>query len=505
MKTLQEQYNLISEGKGHKDVFLKEAKRLFPNMVTNAATFEETSKILKNRGVISEALGQVVTMKPINTIESSQKESWETKFSKFLAEEAKVEEKKVTKEVEEIQDHNFDYKDEKNLDNQIGQEVMNGIYFEAKQNPDKSIEEIKEIVSKNLAKDGQYYIKNAAFGVEGIGYQETELEEVSGKHAASGYSDKLKKVVKESLMVGGIVTTGNPDSIASQQNEVVKEMMDEVEEGYGAEEYEQGKKAGEEIEKKKMKKAKKESLDTELAEIDKQASIVALEAKLDKMDEVIEGKMTRINMVSEDENLSELVDKKKMKAMQKEVKILEKKKAKMEKMYEKMAGKKYQKEEIVDEIENLNEAEIKPSLLGGDFINKVYDYLGDDVKEEPLYVSYYPSAKDRDDFHAGLSLKYEAQGGGKYISMAVEHYPRGKDSKFNVRVGQNQSIDDIKDNNLAKPFLDAAEKVLSSYVSSPEKLKDITYSSTEMEDPADAEYLKRELVDKIKSLPITEY
>ena len=28
MKTLQEQYNLIKEGKGHKDVFLKEAKSL---------------------------------------------------------------------------------------------------------------------------------------------------------------------------------------------------------------------------------------------------------------------------------------------------------------------------------------------------------------------------------------------------------------------------------------------------------------------------------------------
>jgi hypothetical protein len=110
--------------------------------------------------------------------------------------------------------------------------------------------------------------------------------------------------------------------------------------------------AGEKEEKKKLaKKPKKESIDTDLAEIDKQANIVAMEAKLDKIDEVIEGKLQRINMVSEDANLAELVDKTKMKAMQKEVKILEKRKAKMEKMYEKMAGKKYQKEEIVDEVE----------------------------------------------------------------------------------------------------------------------------------------------------------
>jgi len=282
---------------------------------------KKAEKLFKD--LLNENLGYV-DLKPINQIEATPKTDYENKFAAFLAEEAKVEEKKVTKEVEEVAGHNYDYKNPKNLDNQIGQEVMNGVYFEAKQNPDKTIDEIKEIVSKNLAKDGQYYIKNAAFGVEGLGYQETELEEVSGKHASSGYSDKLKKVVKESLMSG-------------------------VQEGYGAEEYEKGKEAGEKIEKKKMKKAKKESIDTDLAEIDKQAQIVALEAKLDKMDEVIEGKMSRINMVSEDENLSELVDSKKMKAMQKEVKILEKRKAKMEKMYEKMCGKRYQKEEIVDE------------------------------------------------------------------------------------------------------------------------------------------------------------
>ena len=322
--------------------------------------------------LLNENLGYI-DLKPINQIEATPKADFENKFAAFLAEESKrekedeavkVDSKKVAKSVEEIEDHNFDYKDQKNLDNQIGQEVMNGVYFEAKQNPDKTIDEIKEIVSKNLAKDRQYYMKNAAFGIEGIGYEDTELEEVSGKYAASGYSDKLKKVVKESLM-GGVVTSGNANSIASKQGEVIKQMMtekEEVEEGYGAEEYEKGKEAGEKIEKKKMKKAKKESIDTDLAEIDKQAQIVALEAKLDKMDEVIEGKMSRINMVSEDENLSELVDSKKMKAMQKEVKVLEKRKAKMEKMYEKMAGKKYQKEEVVDET-TVNGVEVEEVAL----------------------------------------------------------------------------------------------------------------------------------------------
>ena len=283
--------------------------------------------------ILNENLGYV-DIPSINNLEPTVKADFENKFAQFLAEEkkeqdeaVKAEEKKVSKHVEEVDSHNFDYKDKKNLDNQIGQEVLNGIYFEAKQNPDKSLEEIRDIVAKNLAKDGQHYMKNAAFGVEGLGYQESEVEEVSGAHKSSGYSDKLKKMVKESL-------------------------MSNVSEGYGAEEYEEGKVAGEKEEKKKLdKKVKKESIDSSLAEIDKQAEIVAMEAKLAKMDEVIEGKLQRINMVSEDANLAELVDKTKLKSMQKEVKVLEKRKAKMEKMYEKMAGKKYQKEEIVGEVE----------------------------------------------------------------------------------------------------------------------------------------------------------
>jgi len=37
--------------------------------------------------------------------------------------------------------------------------------------------------------------------------------------------------------------------------------------------------------------------------------------------------------------------------MQKEIKLLEKRKAKMEKLYEKSCGKKYSKQEVVDENE----------------------------------------------------------------------------------------------------------------------------------------------------------
>ena len=374
MKTLQEQYQLIKEGKGSKQIFLKEAKSKFPNMITNSATFEETTKILKNRSVIAEQLGGYVDLQPVNTMEARPEETYETKFKAFLAEEAaKAVEKKATKEVEEMETAAYDYTDVKSLDNQIGVEVQEGIYFEAKQNPDKSIEEIKEIVAKNLAKDQLFYKKNAAFGVEGLGLEEMKSEEVSGNHKSSGYSDKLKTLVKESLL-GGVVTSGHPNSMSSIQNKAVMDVLqgkEDLEESYdefqrddkggkdvdkkdkGEEDaFGAGVEAGEKIEKKKEKKVKKESIDVQLAEIGKEAEAVKLEAQLNFLHDHIAEKQARVDSINEDENLSELIDKTKLKEMNKAIKELSKKAAKMEKIYEKSCGKSYSRqEEIVGEEE----------------------------------------------------------------------------------------------------------------------------------------------------------
>ena len=102
--------------------------------------------------------------------------------------------------------------------------------------------------------------------------------------------------------------------------------------------------SGDKSKDKGRKKIKKETMDSKLSEIEKAGKITTLEAQIEAISEMIESKNQRISMVTEDDNLSELVDKKKMKEMQREVKLLEKKKAGMEKMYEKMCGKKYVQE-----------------------------------------------------------------------------------------------------------------------------------------------------------------
>ena len=315
------------------------------------------------KDLLNENLGYV-DLKPITKMEATPKTSYEIKFAKFLAEETKKakedeavksDSKKVSKTVEEIEDHNFDYKDQKNLDNQIGQEVMNGVYFEAKQNPDKTISQIKEIVSKNLAKDRQYYMKNAAFGVEGIGYQETELEEVTGKYASSGYSEKLK-VVKESLMGESTLEAAELAIKSSQESAGIEEEArpDYPDVDGDGDTTEPMAKAAKD---KKAKKPKKETIDTKLAEIGKEAEEVKMEAQLDFLHDHIQEKVDRVSSIQEDENLSELIDKTKMKQMQREIKDLERKKLKMEKIYEKSCGKAYKRVEMVDEVEaDLEEA-----------------------------------------------------------------------------------------------------------------------------------------------------
>jgi hypothetical protein len=419
MKTLQEQYTKILKGDGRKDLFLKEAKHKYPNLISNITSFKDAETILKNKSIINEELGGVVTLQPLVKLTSEDfnpnKQAWENKYEQFVNEEkakalkpiinndidekintkkedeaVKADGKKVAKGVDNVEERNYDYSPkEDNINNVNAQEMMNGVYYEIKENPELSLEEAQEKVIKNLAKDQLHYVKEGQFGV-GIGYTEQKVEENSGKtYGGSGYSDKLKegstdmKAIKEELYkklikegLGGVVTTGNPNSLAAQSGNAIRQIMaeDEWQQQSGAQYHdslyaegakpdfmdidgdgdkeESMKKAGKD---KKAKKPKKESIDAKLAEIGKASDIVKMEAQLEFLHNHIDEKNDRVNSINEDENLKELIDKSKMKEMQREIKLLEKKKAGMEKVYEKSCGKAYKRQEMVDEAEDLDE------------------------------------------------------------------------------------------------------------------------------------------------------
>ena len=180
-----------------------------------------------------------VDLKPINKIESTAKEPFWKNFEKFLAEgdslnpivntEEKVNTKeedekiknnegkftmetketgtyKVSKSVENIESHNYDYDPKvENINNVNAQELLNGVQCEINYNKELTLDEAKEIAIKNLAKDPLHYVKEGQFGIKGLGYEEQKISENDGEnYGGSGYSEKVKdtdnamQVVKES-------------------------------------------------------------------------------------------------------------------------------------------------------------------------------------------------------------------------------------------------------------------------------------------------------------------
>jgi hypothetical protein len=306
MKTLQQEYQLIEEGKGNKDHFLKLARNMFPEYITSGNDFTSAVHILKSKSLLNEAAGGIVTMNPT-------KPNWFNIFNTHLNEVVGVKDKEeygdqnkfeADKEVKTTLDKaNFDNNNPDNIDNVYGQSFLMGFYTEMQdeKNKDKSVYELKQIVAKNMAKDITYYNTEASFGIKGIGYTKDVVgggdpKEPKGKYKSSGYGD-LSKPVKEGL------------------NE-----------------------------------AKRPDINSQIKELEKTSQAVALESKLAAIDEAIEKRKNKLAL-AESEELAEMIDQSMVKTLNKEIKELEKHKAKTQKIYEKMTGK--AKEEVIDEDEDM--------------------------------------------------------------------------------------------------------------------------------------------------------
>ncbi len=124
--------------------------------------------------------------------------------------ENKAKEKKTTKEVEDIQSHNYDYKNKESIDNHNGAEFLLGFYVESRnvKNINKTVEDIRNIVIKNLSKDPLFYVKNGQFGIKDLGYVDKapglgKTKEVTGKFKSSGMEpvkiNESKKFLKEEV------------------------------------------------------------------------------------------------------------------------------------------------------------------------------------------------------------------------------------------------------------------------------------------------------------------
>ena len=388
-KTLQEQYNLIQEGKGNAEVFIKAAKKQFPSFVRNSATLNETVSSLKHNHIISESmlgLGMVATNKKTNP-------DWFKIFNDNVVEEVKAVEKKPTKDVVDLETKGYDYKDKDEVNNMNFEEFLRGYYTELKnpKNADKTEQELKDIVKKNLEKNSLYYVEDAQFGIEGIGYtdqtpglkasdtdQMTPVKLKEGRVTKADW-EKMDDDEKETALLSAYK---DPDEAMKYIDSEWKDLKSVATQNMRIDE---NLPLGEKPKSPKAKKVKKETANSKLAEIEKNGKIATLEMQIGALEEIIESKSQRVLSITEDESMSELMDKKKVKALQKEIKVLEGRKSKMEKMYEKMCGKKYRQQEIVDEAEKVSED---------------FDSVVDDIMDQGK------SRKDAEKIAGAINAKY---------------------------------------------------------------------------------------------------
>jgi len=253
MKTLQEKYTGVREGKFSQFQWLKEAKLTLPHLISPYNGFEDAVQILKNRGMLHE--------------------------------EVKADLKKTDKSVEDANAKSFSY-GEISAANVNFDQMLKGMQIEIEKDPELSEEKAREKAIKNLVQDPYFYLKNQAFGIEGIGY----TEDVPGLKPSK--TDQMEKVkLKEDI------------------RRLIKGTLNES-----------------------------KAVSSRLKEIEAETQILALERKIEAISEEIEERNHKISAVDE-MDMKDMINPAKVKELQKEIKLLEKEKSKMEKMMEKLSKK----------------------------------------------------------------------------------------------------------------------------------------------------------------------
>ena len=354
MKSLQNKLNLIKEGKGNKELFLKEARAMFPNVVTNALTFDQAVHNLTERGILSEGFIGVSSKKPNNP-------DWFQIFN----ENVKAELKDTDKDVEKLETAGYDYKDEKNSNNLSMESILTGYYAEMKdpKNAEKTEEELKEMVVKNLTKDPLYYMKDGAFGVKGIGY----TDEAPSLKASD--TDKMEPVKlqesKVSEYLGGRIDVpqdygmddddeyysySDYDKIANAEFGMDYDQLGPNEQAWVHDE------ADNMRENTKLTEGKNKAMEKAVKEIEKKSELAKAEAKVSQIDELISELESKLSM-TEAEGVSEMIDEKKVKEIKKNIKFLEAKKKRYDKEKARLEGKygEKKKEVMDEELETPNE------------------------------------------------------------------------------------------------------------------------------------------------------
>lgn len=421
---LQQQYTQILEGKGNKDFFMKNVRRIFPQYTNQYTSFDEAIHILKNKQLLFENVNKI-------EVDNTQASDWQDIFKSEMKNykqslteaKKKKDDTKPDKEVLDNQKNNFNTKDDKNIDNVYGNTFLNGYYTEMKDpaNKDKTVDELKEIVRKNLAKDINFYTKEGMFGTKGIGTEtSTETKVVKGKFAGLGMEevDNKSTILKESNFSLIELLTEVEEELNENKNmkninlqEIIKQVLKEN------------------SEKEKTPKStstKKDDVTSRLKRFQEESNTLAMSTNIESIINEIKRLKDKVAMAEQMDEMKEFTDPVKMKNIQKEINELEKAKAKLEKLYEKKTKGK-PKDIVTDSPkENLNTSDdIENNNVDEDY-EKTYDSMNDEDLDETLSESHETILSNIKDKLDDLIDSGKAGSVEQAVKMYLSNHPEHK-------------------------------------------------------------------------------
>jgi hypothetical protein len=204
MKSIKQQYIDLKEGRMSQANFMRNLRMTFPNLVTNVTSFNDSVKILRNKGILAESEIRMTSAeelaKSMGNYESAvvaledkmglSSQEANAIASKIYGEENEDAIMAAIKDYEEEEAGRYTtggeqfpiseaktkwentsgksmYDQFKEIDNLNGQEVLIGIDYEIEKNHELTKEAATKIVLKNLKKDPYYYTTALMAGTEG--------------------------------------------------------------------------------------------------------------------------------------------------------------------------------------------------------------------------------------------------------------------------------------------------------------------------------------------------
>jgi hypothetical protein len=267
MKSIANQYRDLKEGKISQANFMRNIRMTFPQYVTNVTSFDDSIKILKNKGILVESMGPEEAMRAtaeelakqmgdyisavaaledemglsqaeaiaiaseifpenddeFNNMIKKGEEEESGKYTKFDDFEGGISES-INKSVNingKTEYGQFDEKANVNFN-----ELVDGITIEHECHPEKSYDEIVKIVMKNLKKDSFYYTIYKLTGTPGNEMQTMDSSKPED-HQMKFYTEKnavdkargMKKVKVEKKKIKENKEETNPQPSSDKKDD----------------------------------------------------------------------------------------------------------------------------------------------------------------------------------------------------------------------------------------------------------------------------------------------